>query len=336
MKQKVTLKDIALRAGTSVNSVSKAMRNHPKISEKKRREILKLSEEMGYIPNYTAKYLRKRKTNLIGLIVGDNTNPYFATTIKVVQTRLKEYGYYTLTFNNYENIEDELGIITELCGLNVAGVLLTPAKSNQESAAMLRRYHIPYVLMHRFYDSKTDNYVIADDELAGFLATSHLLERKPANILLINSIWDLTTAQFRKSGYKRALDSHDIHPNPEWIIDECVDRDHCYTIMRDFLKTHSPPFSVLCYSDYFATGALHAIIENKLRIPEDIAIIGIDDTDVMLNHSYGLTSISVPVCDIAVQSVDLLIKIIINQETGNILPDQHIVLKPSLVTRNST
>jgi len=336
MKRKVTLKDIAIRAGTSVNSVSKAIRNHPKISEKKRREILKIAKEMGYVPNYTAKCLRKRKTNLIGLIVGDNTNPYFAKTIKVVQSRLKEYGYFTLTFNNYENVEDELGIITELCGLNVAGVLLTPAKSNQESAAMLRRYNIPYVLMHRFYDSKTDNYVVADDELAGFLAASHLLERKAANILLINSILALTTAQYRKLGYISALDSHNIHPNPEWIIDGCIDRDHSYAIMKDFLKTHSPPFSVLCYSDYIATGALHAIIENKLRIPDDIAIMGIDDTDVMLNQSYGLTSISIPVYDIAVQSVDLLIKIIKNQETGDVISDHHIVLNPSLVIRNST
>ena len=88
LKSKVTLKDIAERAGTSVHTISKVLRDHPQVSEARKKEIRKLADEMGYIPNAAARFLRKRKTNLIGLIVGDNTNPYFAITIKVVQSRL--------------------------------------------------------------------------------------------------------------------------------------------------------------------------------------------------------------------------------------------------------
>lgn len=335
MTEKVTLRHIAERANASVNTVSKALRDHPQISEKRKAKIRSLAEEMGYIPNAAARFLRKRKTNLVGLIVGDNTNPYFATTMKVVQAKLKENGYYTLTFNNYENVDDEMGFILELCGLNVAGVLLTPAASNARSAEILRNYHIPYVLMHRFYNKNEDNYVVADDEQAGYLAANQLLLRRPEPILIINYIRDMTTTRSRQMGFERALRERGIAQDESLVKYNCMDKGHSYAAMRDFLQNSPTPHSVVCYSDYLAMGVIAAIHERGLKLPEDVAVMGIDNTDELLNNGYGLSSVSLPIQDISEKSVDLLLKLIEQQKKELILPPQQIVLPPTLALRTT-
>jgi ribose/xylose/arabinose/galactoside ABC-type transport system permease subunit len=193
------MKDIAIRANTSINTVSKALRNHPQVSKKKKQEILEIVREMGYIPNITARTLRQQRSYLLGMVVGDNTNPYFATMIKTVQMKLKEHNYSLVTFNNYENIEDELRFVTELCGLRVAGVLLSPAMGNSLSAELLKKNNIPYVFINRAPENTLDPYVMADDELAAYLATKHLIDNKKGKILFMNFYEGFITSKMRGS-----------------------------------------------------------------------------------------------------------------------------------------
>ena len=334
--EKVTLKHLAERAHTSMNTVSKVLRGDDKsISKKKREEIISLAAELGYIPNSAARFLRKQKTNLVGLIVGDNTNPYFATTIKVVQSELKEKGFYVLAFNNYENVDDEMGIISEFCGLNVAGVLLTPALSNSHSAEMLRNHHIPYVLMSRLYDKDKDNYVLADDEYAGYMAAKHLLLNYPGPMLIINYIKDITTTRFRQLGFERALNEFKIIQDPSLIIYDCMGHDQSYAAMKEYLKTNPPPRSVVCYSDYLAMGVLTAIQEQGLKTPDDVAVMGIDNTDELLNNGYGLSTVSLPVKDISIKSVELLLELIKKRNENVQQPERQIILPPSLALRTT-
>ncbi len=336
MRKLVTLKDIAERAGTSINTVSKALRDHPQVSEKKKKEILQLVEEMHYIPNIAAKNLRRRKTNFIGLIVSDNTNPYFAYIINVVQQKLKEQKYYTLIFNNNENIEDELGIIREMCGLNVEGVLLTPALGNEKSAALLRKYNIPYVLMNRYIEKGKDNYVVADDEKAGYLATRHMLARKPRQTMFINYFDSVSTAVDRQKGYERALKEYGITPDPKWVSHGCMGKDEGFEAMSKMLLTEKAPFSVLCYNDYIALGALSALYGYQYKIPEEVAVMGIDNAECYFIGSYGLSTVNIPIQEIAEKSVELLMCLIIAQgEKKKIKPSQ-IMVDPGIVVRQTT
>ncbi|MEA4852934.1 MAG: LacI family DNA-binding transcriptional regulator [Christensenella sp.] len=336
MRKVVTLKDIAERAGTSINTVSKALRNHPQISEKKKKEILQLAEEMHYIPNIAAKNLRHRKTNFIGLIVGDNTNPYFARIINIVQKKLKEKNYYTLVFNNNENVEDELGLIRELCGLNVEAVLLTPARGNSQSVSLLRRFRIPYVLMNRYIEKGKDNYVVANDEQAGYLATRHLLARKPRQTMLINYFDSVSTAVERQKGYERALIEYGIQPNSEWVSYGCMGREEGFEAMTKMLHKQKPPFSVLCYNDYIALGAMSALYGYQYKIPEEVAVMGIDNAECYSIGSYGLSTINIPIDEIAEKSVELLMELIRQQGNAQQPEPKQIVVEPGLVVRQTT
>lgn len=333
MKSSVTLKDIAKRTNTSINTVSKALRNHPQVSEKKRAEILQVANEMAYIPNSAAQFLRTQKTNLIGLIIPDNSNPYYIASIKIIQEIFMPCGYYVIIFDSNENLENELAIIKILCSLNVAGVLFNPALGNEYSANILQKHGIPYVIMNTFYDENTDNYVIADNEQAGYLATKHLLSRNQGELLFLNYI-PTTSSQDRRAGCDRALQEF-CKEDSGWYIQNCVNKLHSYTSMNNFLDEHKPPFTVACFSDFLAYGVLFSLQEHKIRIPEEVAVMGIDNSDEMLNHFYGLSTVNIPIREISEQSAYLLLDLIDQKEKNIQLPPKQIVLQPSLVIRRT-
>lgn len=337
IRRPVTMKDIAKRANTSANTVSKVLRNHPQVSKEKRLEILALADEMGYVPNNAARTLRQRKSRLIGMVVGDNSNPYFAESIKAAQQKLKLYDYRLITFNNFENVEDEVQFIRDMCSLYVAGVLLSPAMGNSESGNLLKRFNIPFVFMNRIPEETKACFVVANDERAAYLATKHLVEMQKGPVALINFYKDFITARRRFQGYEQALHQCNIAFRGDLVIDGCTNMSDGYHAMKQLMVKLKPPYSIVCYSDYIAMGAMLAAREGRLRIPEDVAIIGIDDSDVLLNNSFGLSSVRLPVIDISEQAVNILMESIkerqFNRRSGKV---QQIILEPKLIVRHST
>ena len=332
MKKAVTLKDLATILNTSVTTISKALSNHPDISEKRRLEIVSLAEELNYIPNAMAKSLRNQRTKFIGLIVGDNSNPYFARVVKGVEERLTTEGYHTLIFNSNEKPETEMELVKELRSLNVAGVILTPAAGNGESSKLLQEYGIPYVLANRYIDKHTDNYVVVNDEKASYLATDYLSKYNHEKIFFLNFIDKVSTAVDRCCGYEKALIKKGYTPHPDWIISGCINQDDGYRVMKSLIKKNKLPFSVLCYSDYIALGAISALNEQGIKIPEEVAIMGIDDIDILSYMHPGLTTVHIPKCELGRKSADLLIKIIRGKEEAY---ERQIILQPNLIIRET-
>lgn len=333
MKKAATLKDIATKLNMSVTTISKALNNHPDISEKRKLEICNLAKEMHYIPNAMASNLRKQRTKFVGLIVGDNTNPYFARMIKGVEERLTTEGYHTLIFNSNEKPEKEIELLMELRSLNVAGVILTPAAGNKESSRLLKRFEIPYVLANRYIDKHTDNYVIVNDEKASYIATDYLLKYNNDKIFFLNFMEGVSTAVDRRLGYESALMKRGITPDPDWIIHDCINQDDGYIAMKDILSKHKLPFSVLCYSDYIAIGAIKALNENGVKMPDEVAIMGIDDIDIVSFVRPGLTTVHIPKSELGQKSAEMLLNIINDDEDA--VSERQIILQPSLVIRET-
>ncbi len=332
MKRAVTLKDLAERLNTSVTTISKALNDHSDISENRKREIKRLAEEMNYIPNAMAKNLRSQKTNFVGLIIGDNSNPYFSRIVKGVEERLTTEGYHTLVFNSSENPAKEIEFINELRSLNVAGVIITPAAGNQESSKLLQKFGIPYVLVNRYINKNTDNYVIVDDEKAAYLASKHLTKYKHEKIFYLNFIDKVSTARERLRGYKKALKASGISPKQDWVINGCVNQTDGYKIMKNLLDKYELPFSVLCYSDYIALGTIRAINERDIKMPDEVAIMGIDDIDIASFIRPKLSTVHIPIGELGRKSADILMDII--SEKDNPIMRQ-VILQPSIVIRDT-
>lgn len=326
MKKRVTLKDIAEELNVSVTTISKAINNHPDISTVRRQQVIELLEKRNYIPNYMAKNLRGFDSKFIGLIVSDNTNPYYAMAIKGVESVLSKHGFFTLIFNTNEQISTECNFVREMLGIGIAGVLITPAMGNTESLDILSSNSIPYVCLHRYASKGKGPYVVADDVEAAYLGTKYLLEKYKRPVILINASRVISTAQNRFEGYCKALSEEGLAFNPELVIENVITQSQGYETAKELIKKVRKNISIICYSDYVATGVIMCLIESNIRIPQDITLVGIDGIS-MFSYIYpGLTTVHLPKFELGAIGAELLLNLINGQKEI----ETKISLKPAL------
>ena len=322
--------------GVSVTTVSKSLRNHPDISAQKKKEIIEAARKLNYIPNATARHLRKQKTNIICVMISDNTNPYYASFLKCVEEVASARDFFTIIFNSNEIPAREISFIANLRSLNAAGVIITPALDGIESIKMLRGSGIPFVLSNRYISRDQDNYVIADDEEAGYIATSYILEsRARNNVLFLGPSREVSSAKERFEGYKRAMEECSMPINSENIISGVFTQEQAYAAAKIVIDKHRPPYSIVCYSDYIASGVCKALSESRFSVPEEVGLIGIDNIELFSFIHPSLTTVEIPKEEIGRISAELLFRLIENRENDEKMIDERIVLKPKLIVRES-
>lgn len=331
MKRQPTLKDIAAHVGVSVTTVSKALKRHPDVSSWRREEILRVADQLNYLPNSTAQNLRRRATKFVGLILSDTTNPYYSQIVRDTEKAISARGYQTIIFNSNEDVEKEADFARELCAIKVAGAIITPAQSNHRSARLFERFHVPYVLASRYVAPDKNNYVVVDDQQVGYIAADYLLSKRSNKVVFITAPSAITSARDRESGYRKALKEHGIHHIQRTVYRGVIDHIGGYEMAGKVLDEHSPPFSILCYSDYVASGVIRRIHEAGLKVPDDVAVMGIDNIDLFSFFHPSLTTVNIPKGEIGRKSVEMLFDLI----EGADLDVPRLVLQPDLVIRES-
>lgn len=342
MKKVTRLKDLAEGLGVSITTVSKALNNHPDISPKRKKEILDYAKEVNYIPNQVARSFRQQKTNMIGIIISDNSNPFYARVIRGIEETLSVHGYHCVVMNSHEDVDKEIQLVDELRGLNVAGVILTPAAGNRSSCELLKKYDMPYVLVNRYIEKEKDTYVVLDDYQAAYMTAKHLCSYGHEKIFFLNFLSSVSSAQERLEGYKQALKDCGIPYEPSFVISGCKDQAGGYESMKQILEKNKPPFSVMCYSDYIAIGAICAIQERGYNLPHDIALSGNDDIGILSFVKPRLTTIGSPKLRMGIESARLLIELMekksVEDDSEEIEQEEpkHVVMKPELIIRETS
>ena len=341
MGKPLTMRDLARELGVSISTVSKALNGSTDISTEKRKEIIDYARKVNYVPNEVARSFRIKKTMLIGIIVTDNSNPFYAQVIKGIEEIASQAGFSCIIMNNHESVEQELQFIGVLKSLNVAGVILAPASGNTESSELLEQAGIPYVLVSRYIEEEQNAYVVLDDFQAAYLATKHLCEYEHDKIFYLNYKKSISSVQERLEGYKKALSENGIPYDPDCVKYDCINLADGYHNMREILETHKPPFSVLCYSDYVAIGALCAIQEQGYSLPYDIALCGNDDIELFSYVRPRITTVCVPKYSMGVKCAELLIKLIREKDNpqdggGEPLRSYQITMLPELLLRTTS
>ena len=328
-----TLKDIATKLGVSVTTISKSLYDHPDISVEMRKQVRDLAQEMEYVPSAFGQNLRRSHSNFVSLIVSDIANPYYGRVIRGVQQTLEKEGYFTLISSNYEDPVVELRLLNELRSLNVRGVIITPAAGNTEGVNLINKLGITYVLAHRYIEQGCDNYVVADDFQSAYMATDHLLQRRKQKVIFLNGKLQISSAQERKRGYLKALEEHGISMEQDWLEFGAVTQEDGYQRTQDILKNNKLPFSLLCFSDYVASGAVKALLDNNISIPDQVAVMGIDDIE-LLSYAYpALSTVHLPKMELGVSAARLLVELMRNEGEAT---QNHITLPTRLVIRDST
>ena len=324
----VTLKDIAAETGFSANTVSRALADKPDISEETKEVIRRKAEEMGYIANALASFLRSGVSRNISIIVGDISNPHFSVMVKEMQMKKKKKGYNSIIFNTEENLEMERQAITVSISQNVDGIILCPAPGGEANIGLLRHYGKPFVLIGRRLEAEAGSktsYVVCDDENSGYTAMRCLLEQGHRRVLFFNGPKEISSARERLTGYRRALREAGIAYDGSLVHTVPVTAGKGTQRMRRILSGRQDYTAVLAFSDLLAWQAVCILEELGKSVPRDCSVIGFDN--IHFAYPHHLTSISSSKTTMARRCVQILLK----QLGGRKGEEERVVLETELV-----
>jgi LacI family transcriptional regulator len=335
VRMPVRMKDIANDLGLSIVTVSKVLRDHPDISAETRDRVLKRMKEVNYRPNLAARALVTGRTYSIGLVVPDLVHPFFGEVAKGMSRILRKKGYNLVISSSDEDPELEQHEVDQLLARRVDALIIASAQLDGEMFRRIEEQQTPYILIDRKISDLNANFVGVDDTAAGRLATAHLIEKGRRRIAHIGGPC-VSTATGRLDGYRRALAAAKIAFNPDYVItrgqrDDASDRSG-YEAMRKFLALSPLPDGVFCYNDPTAMGAMDAILERGLRIPEDIAIVGCGNVRYAGFLRVPLTTIDQQSEEIGDRSAKLALTQIDAKGAGRV---KTMLLEPKLIVRQS-
>ena len=331
VKKYVTLKDIAKIAGVSVNTVSRALNNKPDISKKTKKKILKIAKELNYRKDFTASSLRRKESRIVGVILADSANPFYSEVLKGIEAASKEFGYNIILINSERNYEQEVEAVDILLSRRIDGLLLSPVQEKQDDVEELIRLRIPLVIFARHFEDLPVNEVRSDDIKAGYIATSHLIERGAKRILMVNGYLHKSPARLRFKGYKQALSEYGIDYSDELLIVGDIGMEDGKKAIDKVLSRGISFDGVFAYNDMLALGAMKALKERGIRIPEEVKVVGCDDILFSAITTPSLTTVKMKKYEMGYEAFKLLIKVLKGKKRI-----EKKVLDVELIIREST
>lgn len=329
-----TQADIAKRAGVSQAMVSYVLNKNSniKIPEETRQRVLEAMQALGYVPNVLARGLRMGQTKTIGLVVPDNSNPFFAEISRIIEGVGFEQGYSVILCNSDYNSDKEKAYVDVLLTKQVDGIIFISSGEGEETSQKLWGSQTPFVVVNRDI-SDMNEAVRIDYKMGGYLATKHLLGLGHQRIACITGPVRSPSNAQRLEGYVQALEEAKIAIDDSFIVAGDFRIQGGELAMRQLLKLHQPPTAVFACNDLMAMGVIQAVHNHGLKVPEDISLVGFDDIPLAQAIYPTLTTIAQPMVEIANVAMDMLVKQIHGKVTNS--RDQ-IVLQPKLIARDST
>jgi len=330
------MKDIARELGVSVVTVSKVLRNHEDISEETRQRVLKRVRELNYQPNPVARALVTGRSYTVGLIVPDLLHPFFAEVATGLSSALRRKNYSLLISSSEGDAELERQEVKRLLGRRPDAIVMASTQATVESLRRIEEQKVPYVLIDRAFLGMPANFVGVDDVKVGRMATDHLIAVGCRRIAHIRGA-TTSTAIGRVEGYHQALLKHQMTPLEGYVITgRSADVDSWssgHEAMKKLLALNPSPDGVFCYNDPNALGAMDAIFEAGLRVPQDIAVIGCGNLHLDRSLRVPLSSIDQQSVAIGERAGKLALSVI---EAKTPPQPKSILLEPSVVEREST
>jgi len=332
----VTLKDIARDLGVSVITVSKALRNHSDISEHTKARVLKRVQELNYRPNLAARALVTGRTNMIGFVIPDLIHSFFSEVVRGVALTLRNSGYTLVVTSSEQDPKIERQAVEQFITRRVDMLLIASTHWTVEMFRRIEEAGIPYILIDRSFVGLAAHFVGVNDEEVGALATQHLFDTGCRRIAHIGGP-ALSPLLGRLEGYKRALLKNGIAFDSDLVMS--TDRAEemgdvaAYKATQILLTQNPRPDGIFCYNDIAAYGAITAILDAGLRIPEDISVIGCGNLLYNKFLHVPLTSVDQQTAVIGQRAAKLALQII---EADQPLVPKPIFIEPRLVVRSST
>jgi LacI family transcriptional regulator len=328
-----TVKDVAEHAGVSVATVSRALSGYPHVSAATRERVLKAVEALRYRPDQVARSLRRRRTNLIGLVVSTIENVFFTELARAAEQSAREHGYNLILCNTDENPQQEATYLNILDQQLAAGVILAPAPGNAAHLAPFIESGLPIVLVNRRLDHLSCVSITSDDEEAAFQCVTHLITQGRRRIAAVTGLAGVFTTQERLAGYQRALTTAGTAPDSELIVSGWASLKGGYEAALHLMQQPNPPDALFAFNNLMTQGAIIALQEMGVRWPDQVAVAGFGAFDNALLYQPPLTLVRQPTHEMGRKAVEMLL-----QQIDGELPENgdrpQIVLYNQLITGN--
>lgn len=327
----VTIHEIAKAAGVSIATVSRVINHsdHP-VNEETSKRVWGIAKARGYLPNHAARSLRTEQTATIGIITDDITNEFTPLIVRAIQDYLNERHYSTLIINADRKPDIEEAAIGSLLARSVDGIIFVETW-HRAANHQLDQADKPYVFAHRQFAKPYLNSVRPDEAAGPRLALNHLLGLGHRNIGYINGPSHFFASVERLTSYQEVLAEAGLPFNPNWIARGDWTVDSGYAAMKEILRSPALPSAIFAANDFMALGAIYAIHDTGLRVPDDIAIVGYDNREVASLVRPSITTVTMPCYEMGQAAADLLLRLI----SSSSQPIEEIKICGKLIVRQS-
>jgi len=305
---KINIKDVADKAGVSTATVSRVLNNFPGIRKKTKTKVLKTVRELNYEINAVARSLRQKKTHSIGIIVGNVLSKFYSELAKSVEDTANKFGYYTILCNGDENPQKELQYLRILKSNRVDGIILVPTGKNVKYIHNLMNTRIKVIFLDRLVEGINCDAVLADNVHGAYKAVKYLIDQGYKKIGIVSGYLDRTTGAERLKGYLKATEEAGIARDDSLIKIGNFKKESGRRLTEELLKQQNKPEAIFTTNIDMSMGALLAIKEMGLIIPEDIGIVCFDDSDWASILQPSITVIRQPVYQMGSMAAELLIR----------------------------
>ncbi|MGG1291850.1 LacI family DNA-binding transcriptional regulator [Bacillus smithii] len=326
-----TMKDISKKAKVSLSTVSAVINQSAYVSPELTKRVMQAIEELNYRPNAIARSLKKKSTNTVGVIVTDILNPFYPPMIKGIEDVAFNNNFNVIlcnTSNEHKRIKTYLELMLEK---QVDGLLLANIATSEDFNE-IEKTGLKYVLINRkppFYEK---NFVGVNNQLSSELAVNHLVAQGYKRIAYFGGNLEINTARERKAGFISCMNQNGLDVDPMLVFEGEYSLESGYTNVKKMLEqVEKLPEAICAVSDVVAFGVIKGLRDSGIRVPEDIAVIGNDNSSFSENFLVPLSSVDHSTYDMGKLSMELLLQLI---KEKNVV-DRQIILTPSLVIRES-
>jgi DNA-binding LacI/PurR family transcriptional regulator len=338
MRKKITIKDVAKVTGISKSTISRVVNNFNNVNNETRLKVLKAIDDLGYQTNYFARGLRKNKSDMIGIIIGNVLNPFYSTISKAVEETASKYGYNVVLCNSGSEPEKELKYLKILQEEQVDGIIFSPSGQNKKIINKLLHEQNKIVVIDRKIEGIECDSVTIDNIKSSYEAVSFLINQGFKRIGIICVPLAIRTGKERLDGYIKALKENKIDIDEELIKKGDLSMNSGIEFTGELLKLENPPQAIFVCNLDMTTGALQKLKKENYKIPQDISLLGFDDAEWTPLLEPPLTTVSQPVYSIGSMATELLIKRIngdtINEGVINMIHNTTIILRKSVKISN--
>ncbi len=324
-----SIKDVAEAAGVSTATVSRVLTNGLHVRPEVRARVQEVVERLGYRPNLVARNLRSQQSTTIGLIVSDIRNPFFTSMSRAVEDMAYEQGFSVVLCNTDEHHEKETIYLNLMQDTGVAGVIISPSQQTATSF-QAKDFSYPIVVIDRPIGDADVDAVLLDNVDAAYRLTTHLIEQGYKRIGALCG--EMSTGVEREQGYEKALRTHGIGLHTELVKYVLPKVEAGYAATLKMLDSVEPPDALFTVNSLLAAGALQAIRERNLRIPDEIALVTFDETTWATLVQPAITLIAQPIDEIGKTAAELLLQRITEPKRAT----RQVILKGQLLVRGSS